>query len=241
MGNTLNQVTARLEVDNWVAIALGCTTASLSLAMMVAWHLDLTPLLHMLPLAAPMRYNMGVAFLLDGLALVALGRRKQRLAGVLSTMVIVILFHLFLWQALMASSFATIQSPMVAVEIIDVILLGVSMTSVVYFAETTDRYASKLDQTNQQLKQEIIKHQQAEEQIRFLQALTQVEEQIRSLQTLTLTIAESPDFDSALKIVLRTVCETQGWDYGEAWIPCQNQNVLKLSSASCSSAKDVLK
>ena len=240
MGNTLNQVTARLEVDNWVAIALGCITATLSLAMMVAWHLHL-PLLHMLHKAAPMRYNIGVAFLLDGLALVALGRRKQRLAGVLSTMVIVILFHLFLWQALIASSFATIQFPMVAVEIIGVILLGVSMTLVVYFAETTNRYASKLDQTNQQLKQEIIKHQQAEEQIGFLQALTQVEEQIRSLQTLTLTIAESPDFDSALKIVLSTVCETQGWDYGEAWIPCQNQNVLKLSSASCSSAKDVLK
>ena len=241
MGNTLNQVTARLQVDNWVAIALGCITATLSLAMMVAWHLHLTPLLHVLPLAAPMRYNMGVAFLLDGLALVALGRRNQRLTGVLSTMVIVILFHLFLWLALIASSFATIQSPMLAVEIIDVILLGVSMTLVVYFAETTNRYASKVDQSNQQLKQEIIKHQQAEEQIRFLQALTQVEEQIRSLQTLALAIAESPDFDSALKIVLSTVCETQGWDYGEAWIPCSNENVLKLSSASCSSAKNVLK
>jgi len=42
------------------------------------------------------------------------------------------------------------------------------------------------------------------------------EEQIRFLHTLTLAMAESPDFDSALKIVLETVCETQGWDYGEA-------------------------
>ena len=62
MGNILNQVTARLQVDNWVAIALGCITATLSLAMMVAWHLHLTPLLHVLPKAALMRYNMGVAF-----------------------------------------------------------------------------------------------------------------------------------------------------------------------------------
>ena len=58
-----------------------------------------------------------------------------------------------------------------------------------------------------------------------------VEEQIRLLQTLMLAIGECGDFESALAVILRTVCETKGWNYGEAWIPCPDETVLKCSPA----------
>ena len=59
----------------------------------------------------------------------------------------------------------------------------------------------------------------------------QVEEQVNLLQTLMLAIAESQDLDAALEVVLSTVCETKGWNYGEAWIPCADDTVLTCSPA----------
>jgi diguanylate cyclase (GGDEF)-like protein/PAS domain S-box-containing protein len=57
------------------------------------------------------------------------------------------------------------------------------------------------------------------------------EEQLRFLKTIAFAIAESPDFDSALAQVLQLVCQTSGWDYGEAWIPCTKNHILQSSSA----------
>lgn len=48
-------------------------------------------------------------------------------------------------------------------------------------------------------------------------------------QTLNQTISKAPDFYTALSIALLQVCEITGWDYGEAWIPCTNDNLLELS------------
>lgn len=44
------------------------------------------------------------------------------------------------------------------------------------------------------------------------------EQEIRLLLQMTQTIAEAEDFDSALVIVLRALCESAGWDFGEVWI-----------------------
>ena len=57
------------------------------------------------------------------------------------------------------------------------------------------------------------------------------EEQVHLLQTLMLAIGDCGDFESALAVILRIVCETKGWNYGEAWIPCTDETVLKCSPA----------
>ncbi|MBW4615870.1 MAG: PAS domain S-box protein [Desmonostoc vinosum HA7617-LM4] len=59
----------------------------------------------------------------------------------------------------------------------------------------------------------------------------QAEEEILLLQKLALEIGESSDFNSALGQVLRSICQTSNWQYGEAWIPCQQSNVLKCNPA----------
>ncbi|MFB8790381.1 MAG: PAS domain S-box protein [Potamolinea sp.] len=59
----------------------------------------------------------------------------------------------------------------------------------------------------------------------------QKSEELRLLQSLTLVISEAPDFDSALCVALRQVCELTNWDYGEAWIPCPDNAVLECSPA----------
>jgi diguanylate cyclase (GGDEF)-like protein/PAS domain S-box-containing protein len=61
----------------------------------------------------------------------------------------------------------------------------------------------------------------------------QSEDQIRLLQQLTLAIGVSADFEAALSSVLQIVCETQAWNYGEAWIPSglEAGASLKLSPA----------
>ncbi len=55
------------------------------------------------------------------------------------------------------------------------------------------------------------------------------EEEILLLQILTKAISEADDLNAAIEFTLRTVCETAGWDYGEAWIPCQNGTALECS------------
>ena len=65
------------------------------------------------------------------------------------------------------------------------------------------------------------------------------EEQVHLLQTLMLAIGDCGDFESALAVILRIVCETKGWNYGEAWIPCTDETVLKCSPAWYSHADSV--
>ena len=62
---------------------------------------------------------------------------------------------------------------------------------------------------------------------------------IELLQTTTMAIAESDDLYSALVIVLRNVCDTTGWDYGEAWLPSPDGKHLKHSQAWYSSLADM--
>jgi PAS domain S-box-containing protein len=45
------------------------------------------------------------------------------------------------------------------------------------------------------------------------------EERLRFLQSASVAIAEAKDFDAALQVVLRLVCEAADWAYGEAFVP----------------------
>ncbi len=76
----------------------------------------------------------------------------------------------------------------------------------------------ELQQSAEHLKIEIAKHQRTEEELRLLQSLTQA-------------ISEAKDFDSALAVALRRVCEVTNWDCGEAWIPCADNTAIEYSSA----------
>ncbi|PZO42724.1 MAG: histidine kinase [Pseudanabaena frigida] len=61
------------------------------------------------------------------------------------------------------------------------------------------------------------------------------EEESQLLQSLTLEISAAKDFQSALEIVLRKICQFTGWHYGEAWIPSSDRQVLVCSPAWYSS------
>ncbi len=60
-------------------------------------------------------------------------------------------------------------------------------------------------------------------------ALVKTEEELRLLQTIILTIIESKDTHTALGVVLRKVCESTGWIYGEAWVPGPDGTRLECS------------
>ena len=57
----------------------------------------------------------------------------------------------------------------------------------------------------------------------------QAEDEVRLLLALTQEIATAPDFDQALAIALRTLCEATGWIYGEVWLPSTDGTVLECS------------
>lgn len=57
------------------------------------------------------------------------------------------------------------------------------------------------------------------------------EERLGMLQTITMDVAASEDLTSALKVVLRRVCEKTGWVLGQAWIPRSDGEVLELGPA----------
>lgn len=57
------------------------------------------------------------------------------------------------------------------------------------------------------------------------------EEEVRFLQTMTEAIYESDNFQAALGIALQKVGEATGWSFGEAWIPNAENNVLECSPA----------
>jgi PAS domain S-box-containing protein len=56
------------------------------------------------------------------------------------------------------------------------------------------------------------------------------DEQLNLLQTITLEVAAADDLSSALKIVLRQVCEKTGWVLGQAWVPNKDGSVLVCDS-----------
>ncbi|BAY79369.1 two-component hybrid sensor and regulator (plasmid) [Nostoc linckia NIES-25] len=57
----------------------------------------------------------------------------------------------------------------------------------------------------------------------------QAENESRLLLLTTQAITRASDVNNALRVVLRLICQTIGWDFGEAWIPNENNTVLEHS------------
>lgn len=58
-----------------------------------------------------------------------------------------------------------------------------------------------------------------------------LEEELRLLQELMQDISMSNDFNSAMEIALRKICEDMGWVMGEVWVPSQDGSYLDCSPA----------
>ena len=56
------------------------------------------------------------------------------------------------------------------------------------------------------------------------------DEEIGLERDVALSLIESDSLSNALKLLLRRVCKTVGWDYGQAWLPSANNRVLRVSS-----------
>lgn len=73
-----------------------------------------------------------------------------------------------------------------------------------------------------------------ENQLRLLQAQAQLQIQNDQLQLLLATteaMREAADVESALAVILAKVCQTIGWDFGEAWIPQESGEQLEYCQA----------
>ncbi|WP_445637907.1 histidine kinase [Nostoc sp. DSM 114161] len=57
----------------------------------------------------------------------------------------------------------------------------------------------------------------------------QAENESRLLLLTTQAITRASDVNNALRVVLRLICQTISWDFGEAWIPNENNIVLEHS------------
>ncbi|WP_204105307.1 MULTISPECIES: adenylate/guanylate cyclase domain-containing protein [Spirulina sp. CCY15215] len=57
----------------------------------------------------------------------------------------------------------------------------------------------------------------------------QAEEEVQFLLTLSQAISNSPDFDKALEIALRQICEKTGWIYGEVWLKTADRSAIECS------------
>jgi phosphoserine phosphatase RsbU/P len=67
--------------------------------------------------------------------------------------------------------------------------------------------------------------------IRDITERRRAEEESRLLQTISVAVNAAQDLDTALELVLRTVCETSGWAIGQAWLPSRDHLVLNWTSA----------
>lgn len=50
-----------------------------------------------------------------------------------------------------------------------------------------------------------------------------------SAQLISIAPSEEVDFDELLASILKKICESTDWEYGEAWLPESKGNLLKLS------------
>ncbi|NEP11949.1 MAG: PAS domain-containing protein [Symploca sp. SIO2C1] len=83
--------------------------------------------------------------------------------------------------------------------------------------QLTTSLEQQVEYRTAQLQQEIDERKQAEEELQLLLTITQA-------------INEAPDFEGALEVALRKLCEFTGWSYGEAWIPQADRMALQCSS-----------
>ena len=70
--------------------------------------------------------------------------------------------------------------------------------------------------------------------VAFIRDITErkrAEEESRLLQSISLAVNEAQDLDSALALVLRTICEATGWALGQAWLPSSDATHLECSPA----------
>ncbi len=61
-------------------------------------------------------------------------------------------------------------------------------------------------------------------------ARRRAEAESRLLISLTKAILAAPNFESALKTTLESICEFTGWDYGEYWLPNPERDALVMRS-----------
>ncbi|MGL4376162.1 MAG: response regulator, partial [Microcoleaceae cyanobacterium] len=54
--------------------------------------------------------------------------------------------------------------------------------------------------------------------------------ELQLLLTVTQAINEASDVDTALNVILEEVCQTLGWDFGEAWIPNGEETILQSNA-----------
>lgn len=87
-----------------------------------------------------------------------------------------------------------------------------------FFNNYSEKVSLERQNREEQLLAQIASYKRKEEESQLLQAMTQ-------------KIGESQDFHSALTVTLRKICEMAGWNFGEAWIPDSEGNVLKCSPA----------
>jgi PAS domain S-box-containing protein len=73
-----------------------------------------------------------------------------------------------------------------------------------------------LEQQNKQLNKQMELRRHSEAGLRLLLATTQA-------------VSRQEDVNSALQVVLRLVCITTQWDYGEAWIPNEDRNWMECN------------
>lgn len=70
--------------------------------------------------------------------------------------------------------------------------------------------------------------------VAFIRDITErrrAEEESRLLQTISVAVNAAQDLDTALELVLRTVCEASGWAIGQAWLPNDDHLILNWTSA----------
>src|SRR3989304_1928504 len=79
-----------------------------------------------------------------------------------------------------------------------------------------DRTYAEREKIEKQLRVEITEHKRSEEETNLL-------------QTITVAISEAENLYAALSIVLRKVCLTTGWVYGEAWLLCSDCKSLECA------------
>ncbi|MGB3404632.1 MAG: adenylate/guanylate cyclase domain-containing protein [Microcoleaceae cyanobacterium] len=81
--------------------------------------------------------------------------------------------------------------------------------------KVTERTAELLT-ANHKLHQQITKLQWVEEELQFLLKLSQA-------------ISSATDFETAIEIALKSLCQRTNWTYGEVWLPSVDETVLECS------------